>query len=80
MQVNNQHCNNKNSSKVGSSNEVSSTVDVVHVDELRQNAAGNGDVNIFTYSELRAATKNFRPDLILGEGGFGNWNHLQRKN
>ncbi|KAH7671647.1 Non-specific serine/threonine protein kinase protein [Dioscorea alata] len=69
----NQHCNNKNNSKVGSSNEVSSVrvVDVVHVDELRQNAAGNGDVNIFTYSELRAATKNFRPDLILGEGGFG---------
>ncbi|KAJ0781640.1 putative transferase, protein kinase RLK-Pelle-RLCK-VIIa-2 family [Helianthus annuus] len=25
----------------------------------------------FTYSELRSATKNFRPDTMLGEGGFG---------
>lgn len=69
----NQHCNSKNNSKVNTSDEVSgvSVVDVdVDVDELRQNA-GNGDVNIFTYSELRAATKNFRQDLILGEGGFG---------
>ncbi|WOK92697.1 hypothetical protein Cni_G01388 [Canna indica] len=33
--------------------------------------SGYGNVNMFTYSELRAATKNFRPDQILGEGGFG---------
>uniref|UniRef100_A0ACD5ZF29 Uncharacterized protein n=1 Tax=Avena sativa TaxID=4498 RepID=A0ACD5ZF29_AVESA len=32
---------------------------------------GYGNVNIFTYNELRASTKNFRPDQILGEGGFG---------
>ncbi|KAF3327790.1 Serine/threonine-protein kinase [Carex littledalei] len=40
------------------------------VEDLRL-IAGYGRVNIFTYSELRAATKNFRPDQILGEGGFG---------
>jgi len=28
-------------------------------------------VDIFTYEELRLATKHFRPDFILGEGGFG---------
>ncbi|XP_073009975.1 probable serine/threonine-protein kinase PBL17 [Typha latifolia] len=33
--------------------------------------AGYGDVSIFTYDELKLATKNFRPDLVLGEGGFG---------
>lgn len=33
--------------------------------------AGYGNVNTFMYSELRAATNNFRPDQILGEGGFG---------
>lgn len=33
--------------------------------------SGYGNVYIFTYSELRVATKNFRPDQILGEGGFG---------
>ena len=25
----------------------------------------------FTFTELRAATGNFRPDSLLGEGGFG---------
>ncbi|XP_008789617.2 probable serine/threonine-protein kinase PBL17 [Phoenix dactylifera] len=40
------------------------------VDDLRL-IGGYGNVNIFTYRELRAATKNFRPDQILGEGGFG---------
>ncbi|KAK4773405.1 hypothetical protein SAY87_028424 [Trapa incisa] len=25
----------------------------------------------FTYSELKTATRNFRPDSVLGEGGFG---------
>nr|GEW17937.1 probable serine/threonine-protein kinase PBL11 [Tanacetum cinerariifolium] len=25
----------------------------------------------FTFSELRTATRNFRPDSVLGEGGFG---------
>jgi len=28
-------------------------------------------VDSFTYEELRLATKHFRPDFILGEGGFG---------
>lgn len=30
-----------------------------------------GNVIIFTYDELRLSTRNFRQDLILGEGGFG---------
>lgn len=25
----------------------------------------------FSFSELRTATRNFRPDSVLGEGGFG---------
>lgn len=40
------------------------------VEDLRQ-IGGYEDVYTFTYAELRAATKNFRPDKILGEGGFG---------
>lgn len=31
----------------------------------------NSNLDIFTYEEMRSATKNFRPDLIIGEGGFG---------
>ncbi|CAL9088061.1 unnamed protein product [Musa textilis] len=40
------------------------------VEDLRL-TVGYGNVNIFTYSELSAATKNFRADQVLGEGGFG---------
>ncbi|EHA8586637.1 Receptor-like cytoplasmic kinase [Cocos nucifera] len=29
------------------------------------------NLRIFTFAELKTATKNFKPDNILGEGGFG---------
>lgn len=29
------------------------------------------NLRMFTYSELRSVTRNFRPDTVLGEGGFG---------
>ncbi|KAG6386629.1 hypothetical protein SASPL_151797 [Salvia splendens] len=41
-----------------------------NVKDLRQNP-GNGDLDIFTYEEMKLATKHFRPDQVLGEGGFG---------
>lgn len=41
-----------------------------NVKDLRQ-SPGYSNVDIFTYEETRLATKQFRPDLILGEGGFG---------
>lgn len=41
-----------------------------HIDVLRETPAYS-DVEIFAYEEMKLATKNFRPDLILGEGGFG---------
>ncbi|KDP44953.1 hypothetical protein JCGZ_01453 [Jatropha curcas] len=31
----------------------------------------SSNLKSFTFSELRAATRNFRPDSMLGEGGFG---------
>ncbi|MFS8016316.1 putative transferase, protein kinase RLK-Pelle-RLCK-VIIa-2 family [Helianthus anomalus] len=31
----------------------------------------NSNLKIYTFAELKSATKNFRPDTILGEGGFG---------
>ncbi|KAL8225224.1 hypothetical protein R6Q57_017781 [Mikania cordata] len=31
----------------------------------------SSNVKRFTYSDLRMATRNFRPDSVLGEGGFG---------
>lgn len=32
---------------------------------------GHADLEIFTYEEMKVATKNFRTDWVLGEGGFG---------
>lgn len=29
------------------------------------------NVKSFTFTELRIATRNFRPDSVVGEGGFG---------
>uniref|UniRef100_A0A2P2IMA0 non-specific serine/threonine protein kinase n=1 Tax=Rhizophora mucronata TaxID=61149 RepID=A0A2P2IMA0_RHIMU len=29
------------------------------------------NLRIFSFAELKSATKNFRPDIVLGEGGFG---------
>ncbi|KAK8615235.1 hypothetical protein V6N13_069013 [Hibiscus sabdariffa] len=40
------------------------------VKDLRQNP-GYSNVCIFTYDETRLATKEFRPEHIVGEGGFG---------
>ncbi|XP_019161730.1 PREDICTED: protein kinase APK1A, chloroplastic-like [Ipomoea nil] len=31
----------------------------------------SSNLKSFTFSELKAATRNFRPDSVLGEGGFG---------
>ncbi|KAJ4839939.1 putative serine/threonine-protein kinase pbl17 [Turnera subulata] len=41
-----------------------------NVTDLRRNP-GYTNVDIFTYEEMTLATKHFRPDFILGEGGFG---------
>ncbi|XP_065048785.1 probable serine/threonine-protein kinase PBL17 [Musa acuminata AAA Group] len=51
-------------------NVVSLPVTIKDVEDFRQ-MPGYGNVQTFTYEELRLATKNFRPDLVLGEGGFG---------
>ncbi|KAL8153536.1 hypothetical protein V2J09_011296 [Rumex salicifolius] len=40
------------------------------VKELRLNP-GYSNVDIFTFEEMKMATKHFRPDLVIGEGGFG---------
>lgn len=36
-------------------------------EEIRQ----GGNLRIFSYQDLKSATRNFRPDSLLGEGGFG---------
>lgn len=31
----------------------------------------NSNLKAFTFNDLRNATRNFRPDSLIGEGGFG---------
>lgn len=31
----------------------------------------SSNLKSFSFSELKASTRNFRPDSVLGEGGFG---------
>jgi hypothetical protein len=31
----------------------------------------SANVKSFTFNELKTTTRNFRPDSVLGEGGFG---------
>jgi len=38
---------------------------------LKDGPAGHIAAQTFTFRELAAATKNFRPQSFLGEGGFG---------
>ncbi|KAK6122619.1 hypothetical protein DH2020_043634 [Rehmannia glutinosa] len=38
---------------------------------LPKEATANIAAQTFTFRELAAATKNFRPECLLGEGGFG---------
>ncbi|XP_065881681.1 probable serine/threonine-protein kinase PBL17 [Euphorbia lathyris] len=42
----------------------------MNVIDLRQ-SPGYSNVDNFTYGEMTLATKHFRPDYIIGEGGFG---------
>lgn len=37
----------------------------------KEPSSSNIAVQTFTFRELASATKNFRPDNLLGEGGFG---------
>ncbi|MBA0677470.1 hypothetical protein Goari_018876, partial [Gossypium aridum] len=62
--------NDKNLS--GSSSKVSSACTI-----LQQSSRSEGEIlqssnlKSFTFIELRASTRNFRPDSVLGQGGFG---------
>lgn len=50
-----------------------STGSSVSVDDFRPEGQilDHPNLKVFTYGELKSATKNFRPETVLGEGGFG---------
>ncbi|CAI9762018.1 unnamed protein product [Fraxinus pennsylvanica] len=53
-----------NSSSVGSSASIPQT-------RTEGEILQSSNLKIFSFSDLKAASRNFRPDSILGEGGFG---------
>ncbi|KAH6556964.1 hypothetical protein KP509_1Z145600 [Ceratopteris richardii] len=38
-------------------------------DQLRHSRSNN--LKVFSFNDLKSATRNFRPDSVLGKGGFG---------
>ncbi|XP_047151882.1 probable serine/threonine-protein kinase PIX13 [Vigna umbellata] len=60
--------NNTSTSFLGSDNSQASRV---RDEEERGQILDVADLRVFTLAELKAATKNFRAETLLGEGGFG---------
>ncbi|GMI69713.1 PBS1-Like 9 [Hibiscus trionum] len=61
-------CESKNGGEMGGSSRRVSSVSVPRTEgEILQSS----NLKSFNFSELRTATRNFRPDSVLGEGGFG---------
>lgn len=57
---------------VSDTTEVSSSSDVQkEISKSRESDQISVSANTFTFRELASATKNFRADCLLGEGGFG---------
>ena len=48
-----------------------STVSVPQTPRSEGEILQSHNLKSFTLTELKAATRNFRPDSVLGEGGFG---------
>jgi hypothetical protein len=48
-----------------------SSISKKEISVRRDGSIAHGPAKIFTFRELAVATKNFRKDCLLGEGGFG---------
>ncbi|KAK1299520.1 hypothetical protein QJS10_CPB14g01571 [Acorus calamus] len=66
-----------NSRYTGSGNDLSGSSSLVSAASVPLTPRSEGEIlqssnlKSFTFNEVRAATRNFRPDSVLGEGGFG---------
>ncbi|KAG6506472.1 receptor-like cytoplasmic kinase 176 [Zingiber officinale] len=64
--------NLKQGSRVGNtSSSSSSRLSVPPTPRSEDEILKSSNVKSFTFNELKTATRNFRPDSVLGEGGFG---------
>ncbi|XP_009798942.1 putative serine/threonine-protein kinase PBL7 [Nicotiana tabacum] len=54
-----------------SADQIPSSLEKLKKDSSKNGGSGHIAAHTFTFRELAAATKNFRADYLLGEGGFG---------
>ncbi|ONK65239.1 uncharacterized protein A4U43_C07F35100 [Asparagus officinalis] len=47
------------------------SIEVLPTPRTEGEILSSSNLKAFTFSELKSATRNFRPDSLLGEGGFG---------
>ncbi|KAL8148059.1 hypothetical protein AgCh_005410 [Apium graveolens] len=58
-------------SNTGYSNSKGSSISAPATTRSEGEILQSGNLKSFTYNELKNSTRNFRPDSVLGEGGFG---------
>ncbi|XP_034919109.1 receptor-like cytoplasmic kinase 176 [Populus alba] len=68
--VNIKHAGRSGNDRSGSSSKVSSST-VPSTPRTQGEILQSSNLKSFPFNELKAATRNFRPDSVLGEGGFG---------
>ncbi|CAN0926593.1 Probable serine/threonine-protein kinase PBL9 [Linum grandiflorum] len=65
--------NSKGDSRDGRSlsNSSSKSSSLPHTPRSEGEILQSSNLKVFSFAELRSSTRNFRPDSVLGEGGFG---------
>ncbi|XP_027344107.1 probable serine/threonine-protein kinase PBL9 [Abrus precatorius] len=67
----NSKCVSSDGNDLGSTNSKVSVVSVPQTPRSEGEILQSSNLKSFTLAELKTATRNFRPDSVLGEGGFG---------
>uniref|UniRef100_U5G7I3 non-specific serine/threonine protein kinase n=1 Tax=Populus trichocarpa TaxID=3694 RepID=U5G7I3_POPTR len=68
--LNTKYAGRSGNDRSGSSSKVSSST-VPSTPRTQGEILQSSNLKSFSFNELKAATRNFRPDSVLGEGGFG---------
>ncbi|KAG2723751.1 hypothetical protein I3843_02G161100 [Carya illinoinensis] len=67
----NSTCGNKDGNDLSSPSRKVSSVSVPQTPRTEGEILQSTNLKSFSFNELKTATRNFRPDSVLGEGGFG---------
>lgn len=64
-------CSTVTSNATNTSSSWNSSIGSLPTPRSESEILSSSQLKAFTFSELKNATRNFRPDSLLGEGGFG---------